>query len=121
MSSSSWWANKLAAQVPQGRPDNSPPMPPSQQPMTVAPPATVRQPNLPPSSSQVSSCPECRSTNYGSVEGAKARCYDCGYPIRQSGSGMGKGISVPMEGPTQAAIQVETGGWNPQGIIGKLG
>lgn len=122
MTNSSWWANKLGAQAaPQARPDNMPPMPPSQQPMTMAPPAQQRQPNLPPSSAQSSSCPECRSNNYGSVEGAKARCYDCGYPIRQSGSGMGKGISVPMEGPTQAALQVPTGGWNPQGIIGKLG
>jgi hypothetical protein len=34
---------------------------------------------------------------------------------------MGRGISVPLEGPTQAAKQVETGGWNPTEIIGKLG
>lgn len=121
MTNSNWWANKLGAQTPQARPANLPPMPPSQQPMTMAPQPQVRQPNLPPSSAQSSQCPECRSNNYGSVEGAKARCYDCGYPIRQSGSGLGKGISVPMEGPTQAAVQVPTGGWNPQGIIGKLG
>lgn len=121
MSNNSWWANKLSGQAPQPRQDNMPPMPPSQQPMSPAPQSYPRQPNLPPSSSQTSSCPECRSTNYGSVEGAKPRCYECGYPIRQSGSGMGKGISVPMEGPTQAAVQIPTGGWNPTTIIGKLG
>lgn len=116
---SNWWANKLGTDQP--RATNLPPMPPSQQPMTAAPPARPIQPNLPPSSSQVSSCPECRSKNYGSFEGARARCYDCGYPLRQSGSGLGKGINVPNAGPTQAALQIETGGWNPQGIIGKLG
>jgi hypothetical protein len=116
---SDWWANKLGTAQP--RTTNLPPMPPSQQPMTMAPPAPQYQPNLPPSSAQASVCPECRSKNYGSFEGAKARCYDCGYPIRQSGSGLGKGISVPMEGPTQAAVQIQTGGWNPTTIIGKLG
>lgn len=116
--SNNWWANKLGQ--PQARPDNIPPMPPSQQPMARVPMPTQPQPNLPPSAAQASYCPECRSKNYGSFEGARARCYDCGYPIRQSGSGMGKGISVPMEGPTQAAKQVETGGWNPTTIVAKL-
>lgn len=118
---SNWWANKLGTVQPQTRPANLPPMPPSQQPMTMAPPARPQQPNLPQSAVQINSCPECRSKNYGSFEGARARCYDCGYPLKQSGSGLGKGISVPNAGPTQAALQIETGGWNPQGIIGKLG
>jgi hypothetical protein len=35
---------------------------------------------------------------------------------------VGKGIvSGPQPtGPVQAAVQVQTGGWNPQTIIGKL-
>ena len=82
---SNWWADKLGTTQP--RATNLPPMPPSQQPMTMAPPAVTQQPNLPQSAVQVSSCPECRSRNYGSFEGARARCYDCGYPLKQSGSG----------------------------------
>lgn len=117
---SSWWADKLGQAVPP-RSSNIPPAPPSQQPMSAMPlPVQNPQPNLPPSSVNASFCPDCRSKNYGSFDGAKPRCYDCGYPIRQTGSGLGKGISVPMEGPTKAAVQVPTGGWNPGTIIGKL-
>ena len=79
----------------------------------------AQQPQMPPV--QVNRCPGCGSSNYGgATPESRKRCYDCGYPIQQSGTGVGKGISVPMEGPTQASIQVPTGGWNPTTIIGKL-
>lgn len=55
-------------------------------------------------------CPECGSGNYfvPAAEGMNrmkpaARCYDCGYPIVQSGSGTGHSAS---EGPTRAARQL---------------
>ena len=41
---SNWWADKLGTTQP--RATNLPPMPPSQQPMTMAPPAVTQQPNL---------------------------------------------------------------------------
>lgn len=122
--SNNWWANKL------GQPQTTRqemPLPPSQVPMSYAPPAQSpsfqQQGVRPTASAQAGRCPGCGSGNYGSIENTKARCYDCGYPIVQSGSGMGKGISggPQASGPTQAAVQVPTGGWNPTTIIGKLG
>jgi hypothetical protein len=54
------------------------------------------------------------------VPGVRARCYDCGYPITQSGTGM-PGVKVPVEGGVQAAKQISTANnFNPQGIIGKI-
>jgi hypothetical protein len=53
---------------------------------------------------------------------ARARCYDCGYPIQQSGSGVGRGIQSgqPSGGPAAPARQVATGGFNPTTIIGHI-
>jgi hypothetical protein len=117
--SSNWWANKMGAS-PAPRQEVPTQQPLFQQPayqQPQMPPA--QQPQLPPV--QMNSCPGCGSGNYGgATPEARKRCYDCGYPLTQSGTGMGKGISVPMEGPTQAAQQVQTGGWNPTTIIGKL-
>lgn len=115
--SSNWWATKLNAQpsAPTQRPvvPQAPQAPMPQQPM-----------NYPPTQQQVpltERCPGCGSNNYGgATPESRKRCYDCGYPIQQSGSGVGKGVNVPLEGPTQSAVQVQTGGWNPQTIIGKL-
>ena len=56
-------------------------------------------------------------TQAGSVDAW--RCYDCGYPLTQTGTGIA-GVNAPSAGPTQAAVQVPTGGWNPTTIIGKL-
>lgn len=123
--SSNWWANKLGQ--PQQTTRQEMPLPPSQKPMAPAPPpsspAYQQQGARPTASASASRCPGCGSGNYGSIEGTKARCYDCGYPIVQSGSGMGKGISggPQASGPAQPAVQVATGGWNPTTIIGKLG
>lgn len=120
MSNQSWWANKLTGQ----------PVTPPVQPAYVAPqPATYAQPaqpSYPPNQQltpQAEKCPGCGSANYGGASPeARKRCYDCGYPIVQSGSGPGRGVSSPKpEGPVQAAKQVQTGGWNPTTIIGKLG
>ena len=112
--SSNWWANKLGT-TPAPRQD------PVQQPVYQQQPQVPQQPQyIPPVASN--NCPGCGSSNYSSAGGGRPRCYDCGYPIQQSGSGMGKGIvSGPQPtGPVQAAVQVETGGWNPTTIIGKL-
>lgn len=62
-----------------------------------------------------STCPECASGNYMQQAGGRARCYDCGYPIIQTTSGM-----MPDPGtPKQAAQQVETT-YNPT-IEGRIG
>lgn len=118
--SNSWWANKLGApQQPQSRP---PITPPSQAPMTpYQPPQQQQQTNLPASATSAARCPNCGSGNYGgATPEARARCYDCGYPLQQSGSGM-PGVRVPTEGPVQAAKQVDTGGFNPGQIVDRIG
>ena len=118
--SNNWWANKLGTPAPQ---QNTPtPQYVAPQPAQYAPPA---QPQYPPSQqtqSQAPRCPECSSGNYASLEGSKARCYDCGYPIRQSGSGLGTGIigQGGSGGPATPATQVASGGFNPTTIIGHI-
>lgn len=65
-------------------------------------------------------CPECLSGNYFSMTGTSyRRCYDCGYPIVQSGSGptMPGGSS---SGPSQPARQIEGGGYNPSQVVGRI-
>lgn len=119
--SSNWWADKLANP---NRTQSTPPV----QPVYVQPPQPVYQPqpqpqNLPQSATTQSRCPGCGSGNYGAsplTPEARARCYDCGYPISQSGSGATGINQGNVSGPTKAAKQVATGGWNPTTIIGKI-
>ena len=119
--SADWWAKKLQGQVPQPRQDSSPPMPPSQQPMTpyVAP---QPQPNLRiGSAAQTQRCPECNSNNYMAVSNASPRCYDCGFPISQSGSRYGALTGANVEGTVKSATGNDTtNNFNPQQIIGRI-
>lgn len=116
--SSSWWANKLGTPVPQPTPQYVAP-----QPATYVQP---QQPSYPPSQQMTPPaprCPGCGSGNYGGTPESRPRCYDCGYPIMQSGSGVGKGImgqGGEATGPAVPARQIKTGGWNPNTIIGKI-
>ena len=127
--SSSWYANKL--NKPNVNPSPTPPYtPPSPQPFNPVPQPQVpqqvpQQPTSPlPSSARASQrCPGCGSGNYGSVTlESKARCYDCGYPVVQSGSGLGTGVQGSGgSGPAQPSRQVSTANnFNPQGIIGHI-
>jgi ribosomal protein S27AE len=125
MNNANWWANKLAGttpQVPQGRPADALPMPPSQQPLASMP---TFQPQAPTSkaqsASQVASCPNCGSSNYMAVQNAAARCFDCGYPTEQSGSRHGTLTGARVEGQVRQANGNDTqSNWNPQGIIGRI-
>ena len=124
MSNADWFARKLTQQ----------PVPQQQQqpaPVYAAPPpaqyAQPQQPQNPPSQQmtpQAERCPGCGSGNYGgATPESRKRCYDCGYPIQQSGSGVGTGIigsGGQASGPATPAVQVQTGGWNPQTIIGHI-
>ena len=125
MSNADWWARQLGAQAPApvGRPDPTPPMPASQQPMTrFEPPQPQQHSNLRiGSASQTQSCPECNSGNYMAVQNTAPRCYDCGYPISQSGSRYGALTGAKVEGNTKSSIGNDsTSNWNPQGIIGRI-
>ena len=128
VSNADWWAKQLGAQpqapqqqVPVAAPRQvNNPMPPSQQPM-----AQFQQPqqqaSRAQSASQTASCPECGGTNYMSVQKAAARCYDCGYPLSQSGSRYGSLTGAKFEGSVKSAIGNDAqSNWNPQGIIGRV-
>ena len=122
MSNADWWAKKLQNNAPQPRRDVSPPMPPSQQPMTrYTPPQPQAPETRAQSAKQVESCPDCGSANYMAIQNAAPRCYDCGYPLSQSGSKFGTLAGAKVEGSTKSSIGNDsTSNWNPQGIIGRI-
>lgn len=140
MSNSDWYARKLGVK----------PQPAPEGPRLVyqpAPQQVQQQPQIPQQQPQQDGeyrpkgashlrhedgqhCPECDSGNYVKPPGTQAakRCYDCGYPIVQSGSGMsGTGMDPSLTGPAQPAVQINAGqgNWNPggfakgSGIIGR--
>ena len=127
MSNADWWAKQLGTQQPQPSvPITAPrqtnnPMPPSQQPMTQFQPPPQQPTSKAQSASQTATCPECGGTNYMSVQKAAPRCYDCGYPISQSGSRYGSLTGAKVEGNAKSAIGNDVqSNWNPQGIIGRV-
>lgn len=128
MSSNNWWAKKL------GNPNPLPATPP----MSL-PPGNVYVPSAPPANPQVSydpnrdqlvtraqsardteRCPGCNSGNYMAPMGTqKKRCYDCGYPLVQAGSGVSStggdsGPAIPAKQPAKGS------GFNPTTIVGRL-
>jgi len=126
MNNADWWAKKLGQPQPQQRrPDPTPQMPPSQQPMAQMPVFQQQQSDLSrlaPSSKSVATCPDCGSGNYmAPTPQIQPRCYDCGYPVQQSGSRFGGLAGAHVEGAAkQAAGNDATNNWNPQGIIGSI-
>lgn len=124
MSNANWWASKLTQGQPAvtPRPANNP-MPPSQQPMApYTPPQQNPNVSKAQSSLQIETCPECGSTNYMKIGNAAHRCYDCGYPIMQSGSRYGNLQGAKVEGNVKSAAGNDpNSNWNPQGIVGRIG
>jgi|LauGreDrversion4_2_1035121.scaffolds.fasta_scaffold120261_1 ribosomal protein S27E len=131
MSNADWWAQKLAQQngqapVQQGRPDSTPPMPPSQQPLQAMP---SFQPQVAQTKAQsarlADTCPDCGSSNYMAASPQTSlRCYDCGYPVQQSGSRFGGLAGANVEGAAKQASGNSAGSWNPAGpghIISHIG
>ena len=123
MSNADWWAKQLGAQPqPQATRPADIPMPPSQQPMTpYTPPQQQAPATRAQSASQTQSCPDCGGNNYMAVQNAAPRCYDCGYPIQQSGSRYGALTGANVEGSAKQSIGNDgASNWNPQGIIGRI-
>ncbi len=113
---SNWWANRLAGA------SGPPPAVPQRD--KAAPPPAQQQPiqphyQRPPASSLAQEhCPSCGSGNYMAAPGSQyKRCYDCGHPISQSGTGVG---STSADAPAKRATQVPGGGFNPTQIVGKV-
>lgn len=129
MGNSNWWANKLGTPAP--RTSTPPSAPPSQTPVRVSTSQAhgmqvqydAQQDILTTKAQsvrQTEKCPECFSGNYFSTQGSNyRRCYDCGYPIVQSGSGP----TMPSSNTGQAvtpAKQISSNGYNPNQIIGRI-
>lgn len=120
--SNDWWSRKMGVPAtPQATPQQyvqqpQAPVQPQQQPQNYP----VVQQTMP----LTERCPGCGSGNYGgATPESRKRCYDCGYPIQQSGSGLGNGISGQggTGGPAQPSKQLNTGNnFNPQTIIGHI-
>lgn len=74
------------------------------------------------------SCPSCGSENYmGHPEFPRRapRCYDCGYPVVQSGSGfraprMGQGSGQAVK-PARQTEAASTNNFNPRNVVDHLG
>ena len=124
MSNADWWAKQLGAQAPAPVQRSADvPMPATQIPMTPYVPPQQRP--LPStraqSASQTTACPECNGNNYMAVQNAAPRCYDCGYPITQSGSRYGSLTGANVEGPTKSSIGNDAqSNWNPTTIVGRI-
>ena len=135
---SSFWERKLAQQSGQPAPAQAPQAPqPSSNgpwwrttPTTTPRPQTVaqEQPQGQPEQDMAKTllaqnkqdsmdrCPGCGSGNYAAPPGSRThgpRCFDCGYPVMQTTSGMSNTASDG--GPSTPARQVSTANnYNPQ-------
>lgn len=130
--SSNWWANKLAGKgaAPQAMPPTGPApsipyTPPPQQPnVQISYDPTQDQTTVRAVSARKDDrCPNCASGNYFAPQGTqRMRCYDCGYPITQSGSGVGPVGGSSSSGPAIPAKQPsQSGGFNPGTIVDRIG
>ena len=123
MSNADWWSKQLGSQpnTQQQRPVDLP-VAPSQQPMTrFEPPVPQHSTTKAQSAKQIQTCPECGSNNYMSVANAASRCYDCGYPLSQSGSKFGSLTGAKVEGNVKQSLGNDTqNNYNPQNIIGRI-
>lgn len=119
--SEDWWAKKLANQS--NTPQEIPTAPPSQQPMTrfEQPSPTSDAAAKAQSSKLTDTCPDCGSANYFGIQGSRPRCYECGYPMEQSGSRYGALAGANVEGDTKSAQGNDpTNNYNPQQVIGRI-
>lgn len=124
MSSADWWAKKLQQQQPPAPPQRTESIPqaPSQIPMTQMPSFTQDNPAAKAQSAALTdTCPSCGSANYFSIQNTTPRCYDCGYPIEQSGSRYGSLTGANVIGdPKTARGNDPTSNYNPTQIIGRI-
>lgn len=117
--SEDWWAKRLSQ--PQNTPKDIPQAPPSQQPMDrFQQPAPTDPASKAQSAKQTQTCPDCGSDKYFGVNDSRPRCYECGYPMEQSGSKYGSLTGARVEGEVKAAQGNQGGSYNPQQIIGRI-
>lgn len=110
---SDWWSRKLSGDTTR-RPLPYVPQPSHPQ---VSPPEQPPAPKNTTFAKSQGTCPGCGGDNYFAMGSAQARCYDCGYPIEQQASG----LTGNDGGPSKAARQVPSEGYQPQNITGRIG
>ena len=118
---SNWYAKRLGGQQHPGGPPPPRPTPPpaQQQQQQQQPQPHYQRPTQ--SSLQTDHCPACASANYMAPPGMQMkRCFDCGHPVVQSGTGVGSVGSGQTDGTVHKATQVEGSGYNPKHIIGRV-
>lgn len=105
-----WWTEKLSAPDPEYKPI---------QPLPAVPMPADRPSQTPKPVRQEDFCPSCHSSNYMSAPNSTySRCFDCGYPMVQSGTGVGS--TTTEKGAAKKATQVAGDGFNPSVIVGRV-
>lgn len=111
MNNASWYARKLQQKSPSPAPRPTSPnvILPSERPMQTFPtqPAPPRE----------TTCPECGSGNF--LMKGTPRCFDCGHIQGRDVQNSTKGMIA--DGPVKKAVQVESSGYQPGTIIGRVG
>lgn len=114
---SNWYAKRFGGQQ---HPAGPPPQAPRQAPPPQQPPPQPHYQRPTPSSLQQDHCPSCASANYMAPPGTQMkRCFDCGYPVVQSTSGIGV-AGAKTDGTVHKATQVDSGGYSPTTIVGRV-
>jgi hypothetical protein len=118
-----WWASQSHPQIPLKAPETALPSQPTSTATVGEALAMVVDPRLTKAQSvkNINTCPECSSGNFRGGMGSNemSHCFDCGYNprfIQQAA-----GIPSDRSGSATPARQIQTGGYNPQTIIGRIG
>jgi ribosomal protein S27AE len=84
---SNFWHKAVTGGQPAPRRAQTPYTPPPVQGASVAQPQAAQAPTKARSARETDLCPGCGSGNYFGTADSRKRCYDCGYPVEQSGYG----------------------------------
>lgn len=104
-----WWAYPAT-------PGQQPPAQPEEPQQELPPPLKAK------SARSTELCPECSSQNYFQPEGhrnAGKRCFDCGWPVQHTTSGMS--VATAENDVAIPARQISTANnYNPTTIVGRI-
>lgn len=120
-----FWSKRLGGTArPSGAPTAPAALPPQFR--SVSAPSPAPEPHAAPaaprkaaSARQTDLCPGCGSGNYLAPPGGRARCYDCGYPIEQSTSGVASTTSQGGTATPAPQAAGYSGGFQPSVIVNK--
>lgn len=113
-----WWQRVVDVPIPAA----GQPVSPADEPGPVDPVASQARTQW--SRDGSGACPNCSSGNYvkhpESPTASRPRCFDCGYPLTQSGSGLGSLQQPRSSAPVKAARQTQeskTNNFDPRNIV----